>query len=222
MKLNNLIIDKGFLLKEKNIKNSYVSNLICRLNKSNKITKIIKGKYTTKDDIYQISTNLFSPSYLSFWSASYFKGYTEQIINQIQIVSTKKHKTISFQNYSIKFILLNKKTFFGFDKIKYGDEFIFVADDEKLLIDSILKEKLLGNFEEIEKILKNTNFNKEKIINYLNKINNKSLNKKIGYLLEKYKQIDLSNEIKTKDKNYVKLSRYLNSKKINKKWKVIL
>lgn len=218
--MENAIITRNLIQKERNISDKYAYTLLNRLNKKNKIKNITKGKYTKNKNIWEIATNLFTPSYISFWSAAYFKGYTEQIINEIQIATTKKHKTIEFENYTITFNKLNKKRFFGFEKIRYGDNFIFVVDDEKLLIDLITKEKLVGNFEELTKIIKQTKINKKKIISYLKKINNKSLNKRIGYLLDKYKKIDLSNEIKYKDKNYIKLSFFLNEKKINKKWRV--
>jgi len=215
-----MILNKNSILKEKLVSNQYAYNLLYRLSKKNELKKINKGNYTKTIDIFYIATNLFSPAYLSFWSASHFKGYSEQIVNELQIVVTKRHKTIKFENYSLSFITFSKKLFFGFDKIKFGDNFIFVVDDEKLLIDSLLKEELMGNFDEIINVFEKTSIVEEKLVDYLNRINNKSLNKKIGFLLEKYKQIDISKKIVFKDNNYVKLSKFLDCKNINKKWKV--
>lgn len=215
-----MILNKNSILKEKLVSDQYVHNLLYRLNKKNKIKRITRGKYVKDENIFSIGTNLFTPSYLSFWSASYFKGYTEQIVNDLQIVVTKRHKSILFENYKISFIVLNKKFFFGFDKIKFGENFIFVASDEKLLIDALLKEKLMGNFDEIEKVFKKTIIDEEKMIGYLERINNKTLNKKIGFLLEKHKSIDISKRVNLNDNNYVNLSKFLKCNLINKKWKV--
>jgi predicted transcriptional regulator of viral defense system len=215
-----MILNKNVILKQKLASDQYAYNLLYKLHKKNELKKITKGNYTKTNDIFYISTNLFSPAYLSFWSASYFKGYSEQIVNELQVVVTKRHKKIEFENYSLLFINFSKKLFFGFEKIKFGSNFIFVVDDEKLLIDSLLREDLMGNFDEIIKVVKKTSIVQEKIINYLKKINNKSLNKRIGFLLEKYKQIDISKKIDFKDKNYVNLSNFLDCKKINKKWMV--
>jgi len=222
MELNELIINRATIQKEKNSSKEYTYTLLQRMSKQNKLNKISKGKYTKSVDIIAIATNLFSPSYLSYWSASYFKGYTEQIINQIQIITTKRHKSINFMEHTIQFIPVQSKYFFGFEKIKYGNNFIFVVEDEKLLIDTLTKEKFVGNFDEIIKIFQKTKINKDTLIKYLKKINNLSLNKRIGYMLEKYKNIDLSKEITYKDKNYAKLSIFLDEKKINKKWMVKL
>jgi predicted transcriptional regulator of viral defense system len=214
------IITKNVIKQIKDTTDKYARTFLNRKHNSKELQRVTNGKYTKSNNIYSIATNLFTPSYLSFWSASYFKGYTEQIVNQIQVITTQKHKTIKFENYTINFTKLNKKYFFGYEKTKSGNEFVFVVNDEKLLIDAIHKEKKLGNFDEILKIIKNAKINKNKIIDYLNKINSKTLNKKVGYLLEEYKNIDISKEINYKDNNYVILSNFLDGKKINKKWKV--
>ncbi|MDD4251019.1 MAG: hypothetical protein PHX27_02395 [Candidatus ainarchaeum sp.] len=222
MNFDDSIITRSKVQKEKTTSKKYARTILARQFAKNKLFRITKGKYIKNNDILIISTNLFTPAYLSFWSASYFNGFTEQIVNEMQVATTKRHKTINFENYTITFIKLSKKYFFGFKKIKQGNGFIFVADDEKLLIDAISKEKHLGNFDEIIKIIKNSKIKKNTIINYLNKINNKSLNKKIGYLLETYKKIDISKEVNYQDNNYVKLSNFLDGKIINKKWKVLI
>lgn len=198
----------------------YIGVALSRLSKKNKLSRITKGKYTKISNPFVIATNLFTPSYLSYWSCSYFKGYTEQIVNTIQVVTTLRHKNIDFEGYVFEFYNTSKKNFFGYEKIKAGNEFVFAADNEKLIIDSLLKEDLLGNFDEIIKIVLNAEINPDKIAEYLNKINNKSLNKRAGFLLEKYKKIDLSEKISFYDNNYVRLSKLKCCKEINKKWRI--
>src|SRR5690606_10880136 len=112
----------------------------------------------------------------------------------------------------------SKKLFFGFKKLKTNDGFMFLVEDEKLIIDALLFPKNMGNFDEIIKMIIASKINISKLINYLNILNNKSLNKKIGFLLEKYKKIDISKKIVFKDKNYVYLG--LQNKIINTKWMV--
>jgi predicted transcriptional regulator of viral defense system len=218
---NYAIIDKSIIKKILKTNNNSSYTLLNRLSSKKEIIKLIKGKYSIPNtNAFVVATNIFSPAYLSFWSASYFKGYTEQILNSIDIVVTSKRQSFNFQGYKINFIKLNKKMFFGYEKIKLGNFFIFIADDEKLLIDSVFYEKNLGNFDEIIKIIKKSNLSKEKIIDYLKRIDNISLTKKIGFLLEKYKKMDISKNFNLKDKNYIKLSKYLKNKKINTKWRI--
>ena len=196
----------------------YAKVILSRLKKRNLIKHLSKNLYTTNENIYLISSNLVYPSYISFWSASAFLGYTEQILKNIQIATTRKIKEINFEGYCIKFIKI--KEFFGFKKINTEKGDIFVAEDEKLIIDSLLRYKELGNFDEIKKVFESSKIKKEKIIDYLKRINNQTLLKRVGYLLDKIKKIDLSDEFKL-DKNYILLNPFSKKwKKINSKWRI--
>jgi len=48
----------------------------------------------------------------------------------------------------------SEKIFFGFQKLNVGDFSIFIAEDEKLLIDSLLFPERMGNPEEIKRFSK--------------------------------------------------------------------
>lgn len=214
------VITKSDVKKIKDITDDYAYTFLNRLFKKNKIKKIKKGMYTYSDNVYEIATNIYSPSYISLLSASYFKGYTEQIINTIQIITTKSYKKINFENYKIEFYKSNESLFFGYEKQKFNNTFLFIADDEKLLIDALLFQEKMGNFDEIIKLIKKVNIDENKLIKYLNKINNTSLNKRIGFLLEYYLKIDISKRVSFKDKNYIQLSLFKKSKSINEKWRI--
>lgn len=187
MKLDNIIIDKSVIKKQLNCNDDYAYTVLNRLFSKGKIKKIIKSKYTCSDNIYLIASNIYTPCYISFWTASHFKGYTEQIINTIQIVTTVKKDNIFFENYKIEFVKFSKKMFFGYEKVKLGNDFIFIADDEKLIIDSVKYSKKLGNSEEILKIIEKSSINKSKLFEYLERIDNKSLTKKVIKLIKKVK-----------------------------------
>lgn len=201
--------------------NQYASLVLARLNQKNLLRRITRNKYTALDNIYVVATNLYVPSYLSFWSASHYLGYTEQIVNTLQVVTTSRRETISFEGYTIKFIVLPEKYFFGFQKMLTEQGAIFVAGDEKLLLDALLRPKEVGNFDEIINILQQADLNREKIVAYLKRIDNLSLIKRAGYLLEKYKGWDLSAEFSIKDRNYVQLnSSRKKATTLNAKWRI--
>jgi predicted transcriptional regulator of viral defense system len=201
----------------KNTKRNYSSLVLERLEKKGIIRRLKKGKYTTSYDIYSIATNLIFPSYISFWSAISYKGKTEQILNTIFVACTKKTRDIEFEKYKIKFIKLPKNNFFGFNKEVSGKEEIFIADNEKIVIDCLMFPRYSGNLDEVIKFIENSDFDLTKLKNYLKMINQTSLTQKIGFLLEKYKNLDIGISIKTR--NYVSMTLSTNEK-INKKWKV--
>jgi predicted transcriptional regulator of viral defense system len=183
----NIITPKGISLTKNTTKNySYV--LLTRLERQGKLKKIKKGKYTSSTNIYAIATNIITPSYLSFWSGIAYKGKTEQLLNTIFIACTKKVRDLEFENYKIKFIKLSKNKFFGFYKEISGNEEIFVASNEKLLLDCLLYKRYSGGLDEIIKFFEKTEFNLDNLKEYLKRINNKSLIKKVSFLFKKYKK----------------------------------
>jgi len=199
-----------------NSNRNYAKTVVNRLLKQKYILKICSGTYTSSNTIEEISSNIFYPSYISGWYASYYKGYTDQIVNKINIFITFKRNQIKFNNYVIKFI--KTKYMFGYNKINN----IFIADDNKLLIDALLYPKEFGNFDEIINLVSKGNFNKNKIVSYFKMIKKQSIIKKVGYLLESYKQIDISSDFKL-NKNYVTLNPFIKKhNKTNTKWRLKL
>jgi predicted transcriptional regulator of viral defense system len=197
---------------------AYARVILNRLKEKRLIKRVAENVYTTKDHIFVIASNIIYPCYISFWSASYFLGYTEQIVNTIQVAVTLRKKSIEFENYRIKFIKLEE--FFGYKKIKTEEGNIFLVEDEKLLIDVFLRPNACGNFGEIEKIYENAKVNKEKIVKYLKRVNRQTVIKRVGYLLEKTKDMDISDKLEL-DRNYVVLNPFSREwKKINSKWRV--
>lgn len=196
----------------------YARLTVNRLKERGLVRQVRRNAYTTKDNIFVIASNITFPSYVSFWSASYFFGYTEQIVNTIQVASTRRIKPIEFENYRIEFIKM--KDLFGYRKVDTDEGEVFVAENEKLLIDSLLKPSEMGNFEEIEKIFEKTEISEERVADYLKRINNQTLIKRVGFLLEKHREIDLS-KIFRLDRNYVILNPFSSAwKKTNRKWRV--
>jgi predicted transcriptional regulator of viral defense system len=196
----------------------YARQILHRLKDKGHIRRVTENIYTTSDDIYAIASNIISPSYISFFSASYYLGYTEQIVNTVQVATTVRKKEISFEHYRIEFIPLRQ--FFGYKKTRTQKGDIFVVEDEKLLIDILLKPGKAGNLDEIKKAFESSKIDKDKIIQYLKRVNSQSVTKRLGYLLENIKGLDISKEFSL-DNNYVFLNSF--SKKGNTlvgKWRV--
>jgi predicted transcriptional regulator of viral defense system len=201
-----------------NASRNYSKLIIARLLKRKLIKKISFNRYTTKTNQFVIASNLIYPSYISFWSASHYKKYTEQMPKTIQLACTIRKRPIKYDGYTIEFISL--KDFFGYKKEATSEGEVFIAEDEKLLLDSLLNWKKMGNFDEIIQIFINSEISKEKMVFYLKRTGNQSLIKRVGFLLEKYKSLDISQNFKL-DRNYIILNPFSNKiKEISKKWRV--
>lgn len=196
----------------------YAKLVLNRLKSRNLIKRVTRNVYTTKDDISVVASNIVYPSYISFWYASYYLGYTEQIINTVYVATTRRARPIKFDGYKIEFTPI--KHFFGYKKIKTGEGEIFLVEDEKLLIDALLKPQNCGNFDEIKKMFENAKIDEDKIISYLKRVNSQAVIKAVGFLLEKTRGIDISEPFSL-DRNYVLLNPFSRKWKItNSKWRI--
>lgn len=202
----------------------YSSLFLYRLKKKGLITEIERNKYTLKKtNLYIVFSNLVYPSYLSFLTAFSYYGLTTQIPKQIQIISLKSKKECYFDNYMLKFIKFKVNRFFGYKREKSLGGFIFIAELEKAIVDSLFLPQYCP-IDETSRALSESisSIDINKLIEYALKMKNKVVLKRLGYLLEK-NNINIYNKLKNKiNKRYDYLD--LISKKgwKNKKWKLII
>ena len=198
----------------------YAWTLVHRMVKNGKLKRVAKGVYTASDDAFAIASNIYYPSYISFITASYLYGFTETIPITIYVVTRKPHKKIKIMGYDIEFIRLD--SVWGYHKEQKEEHLIFLADVEKLMIDSFLRPEKMGNFTEIENVFKMAEkIDVDKIKEYLKKIDSEMISRKVGYMLERHKGIDISEIVKT-DRNYYQLNPFKKSNKIDKKWRLFI
>jgi len=170
------IRDLCLLLSIKKIK---AYNIIKSLKKKGAILKIKNGLFSFKDvDEFIIATSVHNPSYISFWSALNYYGFTENMPKKIFLATTKYSKEIN----NFKYITLSKKRFFGY--IKTGN--LVIADKEKAIADSLLLPKYAGGIKEVIKSMKNAlnHIDIKKLILYSEKMQSKSVLRRLGYILE--------------------------------------
>jgi len=192
-KIENLAYSK---LKESNL-SLFKSKDLCLLlginkTKSYNIIKALKKKGTVKrinsylifSDANEmaVASEINSPSYISFWSALNYYGFSDQMPKKIFLTTTKYKKEVQ----GFKYITMSKKRFFGYMKIKD----ITIAEKEKAVIDSLLLPRYSGGMKEVMKSIKNNleNLDIKKLIDYAVKMKSKSVLRRLGYILEKNKK----------------------------------
>ena len=208
--------------------------LIHSLHAKGLIKKVEKNKYAL--DFFHffaeplvVASNLVWPCYISFWSALSFHKFTEQLPKTVFIATTKRKKEIRRRQYQFVFVTISGSRFFGYAREKIGAQEIIVAEKEKALIDSLYLPRHAGGLFEASKALFNAwpEISKEKLVNYCLRMKNKSLNKRLGYLIEsmnlKMERKLLEKLHKRIGKGYSKLNPSLpKTKKYEKKWLLIL
>ena len=216
LKRNNLIIFRTkdlMLLLEISKEKAY--NLIKALKRKNAIKAIKAGLYALEGtNELIIGSYLNWPSYLSFWSALGYYGYSDQLPKTIFYASTKYRKRVN--NY--KYAVISKKRFFGYTKI--GS--IMIAEKEKAIIDSLLFPKYAGGIKELIACVEKSinDLNKEKLLDYAIKIKSKAVLRRLGFILELIGYDNILRAIrKNIGKGYELLDPSLNKRNnLNKKW----
>lgn len=188
-------------------------NIIKSLKKKNAIKKIKNGLFSFADvNEFTLATSLHYPSYISFWSALNYYGFTDNMPRKIFLVTTKFSKEIS----NFKYITISPKRFFGY--VKIGE--LVIAEKEKAIIDSLLFPKYSGGIKEIIKCIKAAlkEIDIKKLIKYAEKVQSKAVLRRLCYILE-LNGYNLENIRRKIGKGYELLDPNLKRKNnLNNKW----
>lgn len=173
------------------------SDLVLQLMAKKKVIRVEKGRYilippeawtagTYTEEGIVIASQLVKPYYLSYWTALSFYGWTEQPSKTIFIATTKLKRQLSVQGTGFKFIRLKPERFFGYTEQWVGTQKVAVAEKEKAIVDCLDQPRYAGEIVEIAKGLWNgrDDFKFPKIIEYALQMNNSTIFKRLGYLIE--------------------------------------
>ena len=155
------------------------------------------------------------------YSALEYYGTTTQRDNNLDLITQKTLRNQNIENIAIDFHKMKNELFFGFKKIPFNNTEVFISNIEKTIIDcTIFSSKVyLSDINEFIRLNKEI-LNLELILNYLQKIDSSTLNKRVGYLFE-LNGIDLNGlEINNK---YERLNKNLGqSGTKDTKWKLFI
>jgi predicted transcriptional regulator of viral defense system len=215
------------------INRDYLRKLLYRLEKRGAIERIKrgrymiiplygeKGKYTLNEFI--IGSLLVEPYAISYWSALNHYGLTEQIPTTvfIQTISWKEKQGVEVFGVKYRIVRIKKDKFFGTRKEWVEETQINITDKEKTIIDCLDKPQYCGGIIEVTKGLKKGQFDKDKLIVYVDKIGNSGVIRRIGFLCD-FLGLDIKLP-KVKTKNYLYLDPTMPKKgNKNAKWRLII
>ncbi|MBI5871694.1 hypothetical protein HZB88_01260 [archaeon] len=212
-------------------KNTTIRNTLLSLKKKGIITAIKKDNYalTTNipEHIFKIASTITAPSYISFWTACSYYGWTEQQVKIIQVVSTKQFPKTNIPLYGkVETITMLPRRMFGYCSI----DGVPMAEKERLIVDLLYKPEKSGGIAELKNCIAQgwQEINQKKLFLYLQQFGDKALFARLGYLLE---EKQLTNTIKAGllkniPKSYTPLYRKKGSVKksgaYNHKWRIIV
>ncbi len=167
---------------------------ITNLRKKGFFKRIRKGLYAiappdmvNQDDIkpdkFLLASKIKEEYYISHHSALELHGLAQTIHNRVYITSKTTGRSFTYSGIDYK--IITSKYFFGFERSNHLNSTVRVSDKEKTILDCIRTPKYAGGWEELMKSLERIpSIDKETLLKYLQKIDEKSLYQKGGFILE--------------------------------------
>jgi predicted transcriptional regulator of viral defense system len=176
------------------LKRRQAYRLIARLRADGLVDEVERGKYlllglepemVLSNPLY-IASHLVAPAYVSYWSALHYYGFTEQVPLTTLVATTQKKRPVVYRDFRFQFVTVKPHKFFGYRRERVGDLPVVVADEAKAIVDSLDLPQHAGGTGEVSKALRAAlgTVDVPTLIEYANRMENKSLGSRLGYLLE--------------------------------------
>lgn len=171
-----------------NCNKKYANLVLTRLYRKKAIKKAAFGKYTLCALAQTIATHLVAPSYITGWYALKRYGLTEQLPQQIDVLTTQKKnkKIITFGSEKIKYLTVRKRYLFDFFSEVSEQYSMNIASLEKTIIDCLYFD--LAPLSVVIQAVKTgkENISLDKIKKICLKIKNTQFLKKAGVLFDSF------------------------------------
>jgi predicted transcriptional regulator of viral defense system len=165
----------------------YARVYLHRLEKRGLVQKIQRNVYTVQKDPLVVASRIVWPSYISLWSALRYHNLTEQLPNEVSILTTalQNGKKMSAMGTDIVFYHIKPQYFFGFSKVLIDGMEVFMAEPEKAILDTALLRK--ASFSEIYSMLKENQdrISLDKLTDYIIIADNAAAAKRFGWALDR-------------------------------------
>jgi len=162
----------------------YANLTLIRLYNKKAIKRIEFGKYTLCNLAQTIATHLASPSYITGWYALKIYGLTEQLPQQIDVLTSKKknRRIITFAREKIRFLTVDKRYLFEFFSEVSEQYTLNVASLEKTIIDCLYFD--LAPLSVVIQAIKSGEISLERIKKICLRLKNKQFLKKAGVIFD--------------------------------------
>jgi len=159
------------------------------------IKKIIKGYYIFTDTeidemiLFSIANRIYSPSYISLESAFRYYNIIPEGVFSITSVTTRNTYHFSTDKGEFKYQTLMPSLFFGYQIVNRGRTKVKIAFLEKAILDFFYLHPEISDKESIDGLRLNLDIlikdlDQEKMKDYLNSFNKKSLEGRVNLLLK--------------------------------------
>ena len=199
-----------------NVHHQEAGRLLSRWCKNGWLKRLTRGAYvpvpleaTSSDVVAEepllIVDALYAPGYIAGYSAIKHWDFSEQIFETTTYFTTRKIKNRYPFHGGVKYQLKTIKAYklFGLKPLWFGSKKVMISDPAKTLVDILDDPKIVGGIsivcDVLAEYMESTHYEPDAIITYARRMNNKTIFKRLGFLLETRFSLDkeLSEELLT-------------------------
>ncbi|MFN7096786.1 MAG: hypothetical protein ACK4PR_04440, partial [Gammaproteobacteria bacterium] len=142
------------------------------------------------EDSWILADSLFSPGYIGGFSAIKHWDFSEQLFETTFFLTTKKVNKRQLVVGHTRFHLKTIKEYklFGTKTVWRGNKKILISDPTKTIVDILDDPTLVGGMRIVQDVFSEYNsstfFDMEKLIRYTEKMKNKTIFKRLAFLME--------------------------------------
>jgi predicted transcriptional regulator of viral defense system len=148
----------------------------------------ISGEW--REDPWAIAVKLFSPCYMGGWTACEHWGLTEQIFRDVVVMTAApvRKRVVNVQDtaYQLKHLAVEKH--FGMRNEWVGKQKVPVSDPSRTIVDVLDEPRLGGGIRHIAEMLESyfesKHRNERLLLEYAERLGNRTVFKRLGYLSE--------------------------------------
>jgi predicted transcriptional regulator of viral defense system len=144
------------------------------------------------DDPLALAMSLFSPCYVSGWTAAEHWNLTEQIFNSIVVVTTKPQRIRNRTVAGIRFVLrvVDDGKIFGVARVWSGSRRVDIADPHRLVIDVLAAPEMGGGgrhtLDVVRAYFNSKHSNLDKVFGYAEQYGKGVVFKRLGLCAEQF------------------------------------
>ena len=178
-------------------------NMLSSFHRSGWLKLIVNGVYTpvslestdstlSSENPLVLASYLFNPCYISGWSAASHWGLTDQLFNTYWIFTKQRvpKRTVTKGSHTYLLVHTSQEVFVGTTYEWFGSEKILIADPHQTVIDFLNNSDIFGTYGMVD-IMKeyfhSSHADLSKLAHYAGLTKNKSIFKRLGFLLEYFK-----------------------------------
>jgi predicted transcriptional regulator of viral defense system len=144
------------------------------------------------DDPLALAMSLFSPCYISGWTAAEHWDLTEQIFNSIVVVTTRQQRTQQRTIAGVRFVVrvADERKMFGIARVWSGSRRVDIAEPHRLVIDILAAPELGGGgrhtVDVVSSYFKSKHCDFDKLLSYAEQYNKGVVFKRLGFCAEHF------------------------------------